>query len=197
MKRTIILALLFLPFTLAAQQKSASRSDVLKAKESTLIYPFLKGSTNTGVLPVDQPSFPFAFKGTVKLSFDLTQPTTNPTNGDINQGLEEITRQLNLQVAAGARKLDAIVIFHAGAAQFMTNNETYRKKFNMDNPNLPLMQQLMDKGVQFVVCGQTLELRDMKMEQFPDGIKRAYSARSALADLQSRGYVMVAVAGEH
>lgn len=197
MKYSFIIVLLCLPFALTAQQKAPSRSDILKAKESRLIYPFLKGSTNTGVLPVEQPSFPFQYKGTVKLAFDLTQPTTDPAKGELNQGLEEIVRQLNLQVAAGARKLDAVVVFHGGAAQFMTGNETYKKKFNMESPNLPLLKQLMDKGVTFVVCGQTLELRDMKIEQFPEGIKRAYSARSALADLQSRGYVMVEVAGEH
>ena len=197
MKYSFIIALAFLPFLLAAQQKAPSRADILKAKESRLVYPFLKGSTNTGVLPIEQPSFPFVHKGTVKLVYDLTQPTSDPTKGEVNQGLEEIIRQLNLQVAAGARKLEAVVVFHGGAAQFMTGNETYKKKFNLENPNLPLMKQLMDKGVTFVVCGQTIELRDMKIEQFPEGVKRAYSARSALADLQSRGFVMVAVAGEH
>lgn len=197
MKYSFIIALTILPFLVSAQQKSPSRSDILKAKESQLLYPYLKGSTNTGALPVDKADFPFVHKGTVKIAFDLTQPTANPAKGEINQGLEEIVRQLNLNVAAGARKLNPVVIFHGGAAQFMTGNETYNKKFNMDNPNLPLMKQLMDKGVTFVVCGQTLELRDMKMEQFPEGVKRAYSARSALADLQSRGFVMVAVAGEH
>jgi intracellular sulfur oxidation DsrE/DsrF family protein len=197
MKYSCFLAILLLPFTGMAQQKAPSRSDILKSKESRLIYPFLKGSTNTGVLPVEQPSFPFVYKGTVKIAFDLTQPTTDPAKGELNQGLEEIVRQLNLQVAAGARKLEAVVVFHGPNAQFMTSNETYKKKFNQDNPNLPLIKQLMDKGLTFVVCGQTLELRDMKMEQFPEGVKRAYSARSALADLQTRGYVMVAVAGEH
>jgi len=197
MKHSFIIVLIFLPFALFAQQKAPSRADILKAKESQLVYPFLKGSTNTGVLPIEQPSFPFVHKGTVKLVYDLTQPTSDPAKGEVNQGLEEIIRQLNLQVAAGARKLEAVVIFHGGAAQFMTGNETYKKKFNLENPNLPLMKQLMDKGVTFVVCGQTLELRDMKIEQFPEGIKRAYSARSALADLQSRGFLMVAVAGEH
>lgn len=199
MKRLFFL-LLVVPVVLKAQQptsSAANRAAVLKANESKLLYPFLKGSTNTGVMPVENITFPFTHKGPLRLVYDLTQGTADPSKGEINQGLEEIVRQLNLQAVAGAKNINAYIVFHSAAAQFLTNNETYRKKFNMDNPNLPLVKQLMDKGVKFVVCGQTLELRGMKIENFPENIQKAYSARSALADLQSRDFVMFEIAGDH
>ena len=199
MKRLFFL-LLVVPVVLKAQQptsSAANRALVLKANEQRLLYPFLKGSTSTGVLPVENVTFPFVHKGSLRLVYDFTQPTTDPAKGEINQGLEEIVRQLNLQAVTGAKNISAYIVFHGGAAQFLTNNETYRKKFNMDNPNLPLVKQLMDKGVKFVVCGQTLELRGMKMENFPENIQKAYSARSALADLQSRDFILFEIAGDH
>lgn len=198
--KKIFFLLMLAPLFIKAQQipsASASRAAVLKANESKLLYPFLKGSTNTGVMPVEKVTFPFVQKGQLKLVYDLTQPTAEPTKGELNPGLEEIVRHLNLQAVAGAKNMVPVIVFHGGAAQFLTNNETYRKKFNIDNPNLPLVQQLMDKGVKFVVCGQTLEIRGMQIEQFPDGIQKAYSARSALADLQSRGFLYFPMAGDH
>lgn len=195
-----IFIFLSLPFVVKAQQplsSAANRAIVLKANEQRLLYPFLKGSTNTGVMPVENVEFPFVHKGPLRLVYDLTQPTTDPGKGEINQGLEEIIRQLNLQAVAGAKNITAFIVFHGGAAQFLTNHETYRKKFNLDNPNLPLVKQLMEKGVTFVVCGQTLELRGMNIKNFPENIQKAYSARSAIADLQSRGFILFPIAGDH
>lgn len=196
----IFFILLTFPVIIKAQQptsSAANRAAVLKANEQRLLYPFVKGSTNTGVMPVEKVNFTFSYKGPTRLVYDLTQPTGDPSKGELNQGLEEIARQLNLQAVAGAKNITAYIIFHGGAAQFLTNDETYRKKFNMDNPNLPLVKKIMDKGVTFVVCGQTLELRGMKIENFPEDVQKAYSARSALADLQSRGYIMFPIAGDH
>lgn len=199
MKKLYIL-LLIVPSILKAQQplsSAANRAAVLKANEQRLLFPFLKGSTNTGVMPVENVKFPFVHKGPLRLVYDLTQPTGDPLKGELNQGLEEIVRQLNLQAVAGAKHITAFIVFHGGAAQFLTNNEIYRKKFNIDNPNLPLVKQLMEKGVSFIVCGQTLELRGMTLDNFPEHIQKAYSARSALADLQSRGFVLFEIAGDH
>lgn len=202
MKYSLFFLILLTTLHAEAQQPASpavSRSAILKANEAKLLYPFLKGSTNTGVMPVDDASFPFAYKGQVKLVYDLTQGTTDPAKGELNPGLEEVVRQLNLHAAAGVdpKRMEICIVIHGGAAQALTDHPFYHQKFQIDNPNMPLIQQLQEKKVTFMVCGQTIAFRNMKIGDFPAGFKKAYSARSALSDLQHRGFVLFAIDGEH
>ncbi len=186
----LIFACIFMSIGLQAQQKPLTgRAAALKAKEALLIYPFFKGSTSTGVLPVDNPSLPYSHKGKCKLVFDLGYTTEK---GQINGGIEEVMRILNLHGAAGVKKenLDAYVIFHGSATASFLDDDIYNKQFQVSNPNIPLIKQLQDAGVKLVICGQTLGLRSMDISSFPDGTLKAYSARTASSDLVQRGYML-------
>ncbi|HEX5667528.1 MAG TPA: DsrE family protein [Chitinophagaceae bacterium] len=186
----LILACSFMAIGIQAQQKPLTgRAAALKAKESLLIYPFFKGSTNTGVLPVSSPTLPYQHKGKCKLVFDVSY---EPEKGQINGGIEEVMRVLNLHGAAGVKKqdLDVYVIFHGPASASFLDDDVYTKQFQVSNPNLPLIKQLQDAGVKLVICGQTLGLRSMNVSSFPDGTLVAYSARTASSDLVQRGYML-------
>jgi intracellular sulfur oxidation DsrE/DsrF family protein len=174
----------------SAQQKPLTgRAAALKAKESVLIYPFFQGSSNFGVMPVENPSFPYMHKGKTKLVFDMGREAEK---GQVNPGLEEIMRILNLHGAAGVKKsdLDVYVVVHGpGAASFL-DDDVFNKQFQVNNPNLPLVKQLQDAGVKLVACGQTLGLRNMNIASLPDGTLLAYSAKTAISDLVQRGFML-------
>ncbi len=187
----IIVVCIFFIQTAQAQQPAPptnARAAALKAHEAELIYPIINGGTNTGVFPVTDVSFPFAHKGKCKLVFDLGQMAEK---GKVNEGLEEVIRIINLHGAAGVKKenLDAYVVFHGPAVASFLDDDLFNKQFQVNNPNLPLIKQLQDAGVKLVVCGQTVGLRNMKLESLPDGTMKSYSARTAVSDLVQRGYM--------
>jgi intracellular sulfur oxidation DsrE/DsrF family protein len=187
---TLIIACIVMTIGIQAQPKPLTgRAAALKAKEALLIYPFFKGSTNTGVLPVDNPTLPYGYKGKCKLVFDLGYEAEK---GQINGGIEEVMRVINLHGAAGIKKqdLDVYVIFHGPATASFLDDDLFNKQFQVSNPNLPLIKQLQDAGVKLVICGQTLGLRNMNISSFPDGTLKAFSARTASSDLVQRGYML-------
>lgn len=176
----------------------STRSAALKTNEAKLIYPFIKGGTNTGVMPVENSTLPFEHKGVSRLAFDMSQENKEAEKGTVNEGLEEVVRILNLHVAAGvpSDKIDAVVVFHGPAAASFLNDDMYNKRFKVNNPNLALMQALKEKKVRFVICGQTLALRGMELSSFPAGTLKAYSARTAVSNFQQKRYAVFEISGE-
>ncbi len=60
---------------------------------------------------------------------------------------------------AGAEPADVkiAVVFHGDATLAVLSQEAYAAKFKTDgNPNLQLLQQLHESGVELYVCGQSL-----------------------------------------
>lgn len=189
MKKYLLLSILALAFFANTE---AQRTAALMANEAKLIYPLYKGSFEMGVMPVDAATYPFQHKGVSKIAFDLSAPTADSARNTMNTGLLEAMRILNLHVAAGVPKdkLDVVVVFHGPAAPSFMNDANYTKRFKMNNPNTALIQQLKDNGVKIVVCGQTMGLRNFTIDQFAPGVMKAYSARTAISDLQQRGYAV-------
>jgi intracellular sulfur oxidation DsrE/DsrF family protein len=193
---TIVAALLITFAGLAQQKPLTGRAAALKAKESVLIYPFFSGSTSMGVMPVANPSFPYTHKGKTRLAFDMGREAEK---GQVNGGIEEVMRIINLHGAAGVKKsdLEVYVIFHGPGAASFYDDDLFNKQFQVNNPNLPLIKQLQDAGVKLVVCGQTLGLRNMNIASFPDGTLLSYSARTAISDLVQRGFMLYDVSSDH
>lgn len=178
MKNILFLPLCILTIGLYAQQPAsaaASRATLLKANESILLYPFIKGSTNTGVMPVEDPTFTYSYKGSVKLVYDLTQGTAEPAKGELNPGLEEIVRQLNLHVAAGVepKRMEIAIVIHSAAAQALTDNALYRQKYQIDNPNLPLIRQLQEKKNDLYRLWPDHGIPELKDHRFPRRIQKS------------------------
>lgn len=180
---------------LQAQQAPApaSRAELMEKQQARMIYPFVRGSIMTGVLPVPDITFPIDANKTYKLVFDFASGNLPLyKEGKVNPGLEEICRILNLHSAAGVadRNLDVLVVLHGPALMTFTNREEYQKRFQQVNANSNLVEALQKKGVRFVVCGQSLQLREMKRNQLMPGILESFSARTALSTLIQQGYVL-------
>lgn len=179
--------------TISAQttQPSPTREERLKKQESKMVFPLVKGSFLSGVIPVeDITSKPDPAKQ-VKLIFDFTQSTsTGKQATKINEGLEEVARILNLHIASGVKKekLKAVIIFHSGSILSVLSNEFYQQKYQSNNPNLDMLGQLNAAGVEMIICGQSLALREIEHRLLLPQVKIALAAKTTLTKYHGEGY---------
>jgi|GEM_PF-827434 len=115
-----------------------------------------------------------------------------------NFALTEAGRIINLHVASGipAEKLKMVFVIHGNAVNILLNNEKYKEKYKIDNPNIALIKQLQSKGAKFVVCGQLMTWAGMKLSDLTEDIKEAYSAKTALTNYQNQGYILEKISAE-
>jgi intracellular sulfur oxidation DsrE/DsrF family protein len=172
---------------------SQQRAELLKKNESKLIYPFVKGGLQTGVMPVPEVGFQITKGKTYKLVFDFSVGSGSIySQGQVNPGLEEICRILNLHSAAGVadKNLDIYIITHGPGIWTLLDETVYKEKYGKENANAPLIRALREKGVKIVACGQTMQLRELKLSQMLSGVTIGYSAKTSVSTLQMQGYVL-------
>lgn len=123
-----------------------------------------------------------------KILVDITNNADKPDT--LNLYLEAIATLVNMHVSAGVpiKNLDVVVVVHKMGTYSILNQEKYRQKFKMDNPNLPLIKELSDAGVRFFVCGQNLIRGKIAASEITPEVKVATSALTALTTFGLKGY---------
>ena len=156
------------------------------------IYPVLNAGENSGVIPVKDPTEIPDPKMDFKLLFELTSANPDSTAKDINAGLAEVARKINLHVASGVplKKIFPVLVIHGPALYAFTNNDVYKEKYKTDNPNLKLIKELEALGTRFIGCGQAMAFLDIKREMLLPVMKVSLTAQTALANYQLKGYVL-------
>ena len=93
---------------------------------------------------------------TYKALFDVTSGSRKPDKPI--GGLEHVARAVNVFASAGVptRNLDFVIILHGPSTFAILSNAAYKKKFGVDNPNIPVIDALVKTGVHIDVCGQAL-----------------------------------------
>jgi intracellular sulfur oxidation DsrE/DsrF family protein len=111
----------------------------------------------------------------------------------INWPLFNVARMINLHVAGGVprEKIHVVVVIHGAAAFTVMNNETYKAKYGVDNPNLKLYQELQQAGIKMFVCGQSLIARKVDQLKMVPEVKIATSALTTLTTYQLKGYALL------
>lgn len=119
--------------------------------------------------------------------------TSNNKPDEVNWALNNVARMLNLHAMAGVpqEKMNVVLAIHGGAAFTVMNNEEYKKKYKVDNPNLDLYQALEEAGVKLFVCGQSLLARDINKEKMVPQIKIASSMLTTMTTYQLKGYAQL------
>ena len=155
-------------------------------------FPLLKGGKYSGVLPVKNVDEIPDPNLSYKILFELTQNNPESAKKEINAGLDEIARIINLHIAAGIhlKNMIPVIVVHAGAINAIRNNEAYKLKYKVDNPNLKLIADLEKIGAKFIACGQSLEMFDVKQEELLPEIKISLSAQTVITQYQLKGYIL-------
>jgi intracellular sulfur oxidation DsrE/DsrF family protein len=121
-----------------------------------------------------------------------------PANKDyqkVNPGLITIARMLNLHGVAGIPKeqLHVVAVLHYTATPIVLNNVGYQKKYGVDNPNLDIIKQLKEAGVDFYICGQSLVARKYAFENVNPDITIALSMLTVVSEHTMKGYSLLVV----
>lgn len=152
----------------------------------TKVNPLIKHFGTVSEVPFSEenPDKKLDYKVIVEVSTD------NPKPEAIHEFFEKVAAVVNLHALGGVTpdKLHVVMVIHGPAAQFVVNDTEYRKKFNSDNPNVPLFKELTAAGVKVFVCGQSLNKRNISKDQVTPEVKPALSAITTLTTYQLKGY---------
>lgn len=170
-------------------RNGAAASDKV-AKPSEVTHPVIANHGSVVQLPnaAQQP------RPGSKILVDLT------SGGDadkLNAGLEKVAKYLNIYAAGGAEPTDVqiAVVFHGDATLTVLNPDAYAEKFKTEgNPNLELLDELHQSGVELYVCGQSLISKGSAPEDVSEFVETAVSALTAVVNLQADGYAYVPIA---
>ncbi len=116
---------------------------------------------------------------------------SGPSSPDeINPALNNIARMLNLHAVGGTSpdKIKVKAVIHNMATPSIADNATYQAKFGTDNPNIGLIQELTDAGVELFVCGQSMIARDYPFNGLNPNIKLSVSALTVMTTYEIQGY---------
>lgn len=129
---------------------------------------------------------------TYKIVFDLS--STADSIDEMNPGLVAVAALVNtfahFGVDAAHRKF--VVLFHGATTELVVDDATYRQRqHGHANPNLALMHELSQAGVQLAVCGQSALEHKIDFQTIEPVVQLNYSATVTLMLLGTRGYVRI------
>lgn len=158
------------------------------------LYPLIKSSKYAGVIPVmnieEKPDPKMKYRLLMELtSFGFKDDST--AQDEMNAGLVEAGRVLNLHVAAGVPKenIDMVIVIHGSALNAFLTNEKYKIRYNRDNPNIPLIKEFTDNHVKFIACGQAIYFFGLEKEFLVPEVKVALTAQTVLSTYKSKNYI--------
>ncbi|MBC6366242.1 DsrE family protein [Algoriphagus sp. AK58] len=126
-----------------------------------------------------------------KILVDLTSPSED--NKQISRFVDNVARMMNLHGLAGVTKdrLKVKVIIHGGGIFTLLTHENYKKRFEVDNPNLAVFEALKEAGADIMVCGQSLIARNLKTSDLWPGVRIAHSALTTITTYVPQGYILL------
>ena len=118
----------------------------------------------------------------------------NAKPDEIHPTLKTIALYLNTLAHNGvpANHRHIAAVFHQGGGDAVLANEVYKARHNgMDNPNVAMLHELKQAGVELRVCGQGLLGKKLEPSQVLPGVQVDLWAMTTMVNLQLRGYVRV------
>ncbi|MEM6770333.1 MAG: DsrE family protein [Bacteroidota bacterium] len=125
-----------------------------------------------------------------KIVVDVYSGAEEPT--ELAFGLNNVARMLNLHAVGGVPtdSMDVVIAIHGGATFATLNNDAFREKYEVDNPNIGLIRALKKAGVKLVVCGQSLMSREIPLTNIQPEIEVATSMLTTVSMYQLKGYAV-------
>ena len=116
----------------------------------------------------------------------------SPKPGELNDHFNVPARFVNQGAVLGLPResVEVAVVVHGTAGEELLDNEEYRTRKGVDNPNIALLEEMSRAGVRIILCGQTAANRKMPREHVLPFVKVAPSAAWAFATLTRQGYTV-------
>lgn len=84
-----------------------------------------------------------------------------------------------------------VIVFHGAAINGILDDQHYKAKFGVNNPNLPVLSKLKKAGVQLFVCGQNLLAENIDPKTISPDVAVASDALIVLMAFQNDGYALM------
>ena len=132
---------------------------------------------------------PISASTSFRIAFDVAD---GAKEGAQNNSINSLARFINMHVAHGVKpeNIKLALVVHGSASVDVLANSEYKKRFNIDNKNRYLIEQLLVNNTQVFVCGQSATYFKVTPEQLIPGVKMSLSAMTAHAQLQQQGYTL-------
>lgn len=126
-----------------------------------------------------------------KIVIDVATGNDDPS--EFNWALNNVARLMNLHAVSGAdvSKMEVVLAIHGGATYSIADNETYKTKYDVDNPNLDLIDVLSNAGVKLTVCGQSLKSRGIEIKNVNKKVEVATSMLTTVTTHQLKGFAFL------
>ena len=176
-KKSALLGALLCFFIVSAQQPKKVKGTIIKNYGETF--------------EIVNPEYKTEIDSEFKVIFDVDKSSEDTSK--VNRYIEVAANFLNMHANAGMKpeQLKVAMTIHASAWKDVLNNDAYKERFGVENPNLELINELSDAGVDIIICGQAAAKRDMTREEIIPNVKIALSATTAIIQYQNKGYRFV------
>lgn len=128
---------------------------------------------------------------TYKVVFALTKAGDTPQ--EVSPSLLRVARAVNLYASAGVplTHLKFVAVAYGQATGITLDDEHYKGKFGVPNPNLALIHKLKSVGVDVAVCGQAVPESKFEYGWISPDVTVALSALTTITVLQQQGYALM------
>ena len=128
---------------------------------------------------------------TYRAIFDASRHAPKPT--ELLPALNMAGSELNAFAVARVPPTNVkfAVVFHGAALDALLDDQHYKARFGVSNPNLPVLQQLKRAGVELLVCGQNLASEQIDPKSLSPAVTVASDALIVLMAFQNRGYALL------
>jgi intracellular sulfur oxidation DsrE/DsrF family protein len=123
--------------------------------------------------------------------FDATRTADKATQ--LVPALNMAGSELNALAAAKVPLSNAkfVVVFHGLAVDGILDDDHYQAKFGADNPNLKVIAEMKECGVEFFVCGQYLAGEKIDPKTLTPDVTVTADALLVLMQYQNKGYALM------
>jgi intracellular sulfur oxidation DsrE/DsrF family protein len=143
------------------------------------------------VHPLPQAAYQPQQQEVYSVVFSVTNAAETPTES--NPALRHIARMVNLYTSAGVplSHLRFVAVIYDNAIDATLDDEHYRQKYGVDNPNLSLIRTLRNAGIDVAASGQTLVRNQERDEWISPEVTLALSGMTTISNLEHLGYVLM------
>lgn len=143
------------------------------------------------VWTVPQPDIATDTQMVYRVVFDVYSSPDDSTA--LNPQLNTLARFINMHVRAGVplSNLQVAGVVHNEAAKDLLDQQAYRARFGVDNPNLGLLAALQAAGADIYLCGQSAYSRGLDRNHLAEGVQVGLSAMTIILMLEEAGYRLI------
>lgn len=125
-----------------------------------------------------------------KVVFDVAEK--NEQEAAAHRSLNTVARFINMHVRSGVplENIEAAIVVHGQASFELMNDKAHQERFGKPSPSSELLQQLVSKGVQVFLCGQSASYWNITEDQLSQGVTMSLSAMTSNALLQQQGFTL-------